>query len=345
MAFLAAMTAARAALAGEPTKAEVAVARQHFDAATEAENQGRWRDAVDQLTKALAIKETPGLRYHLGFAKENLGLLADALREYQRAAVLMHSGMTSEEAQRFVVPKLEEMKKRVPTLTVTVPADVKTAQLQIDGASYKTELLGTPIPLNPGSHAIAVAAEGRKPFQMHVTLTEGSAVTQAAELPPDAAAAVPASVPSSATSAPPAAPSEPRRETASESTSPARTWVLIGEAAVTAAGLAIGIGYFSAASSAQKRVDEAKARIDATPTGCPGKTPAVVADCASFNAALSDHQRDTNLSIAAFAGAGVGAVGFVATMILWKTSPQQSGLLVTPTVARGGAGVSLSFTH
>src|SRR5262245_66621960 len=109
--------------------------------------------------------------------------------EYQRASGLIHSGMTTEEVKRFVVPKLEEMKKRVPTLIVTVPPDVKGAQLQIDGAAVKPELLGTPIPLNPGTHALVVFAPGRRPFHVQVTVSEGSAVTQAAELVPEVGAA------------------------------------------------------------------------------------------------------------------------------------------------------------
>jgi hypothetical protein len=346
--FWVVLTAAPPAFAGEPTKAEIAVARQYFDAATAAENQGRWRDAIDQLNRAVAIKETPGLRYHLGFAKENLGLLAEALREYQRAAALMHSGMTSEEAQRFVVPKLDEMRRRVPTLTVTVPADVKTAQLQIDGATFKPELLGTAIALNPGAHAVVVVAEGRRPFQMQVTLTEGSAVMQAAELPPERATSTLAPAgptPAASTSPPSSAPVEARRDASSEATSPARTLVLIGEAAVAAAGLGIGIGYLSAASAAQKRSDESKARIDATSMSCPSDMPALAADCNAFTTAVSDHRRDTNLSIAGFAGAGVGAAAFVATMILWKTSPQQAGLLVLPDVAPGGGGIAVRWNR
>src|SRR5258708_2305057 len=34
-------------------------------------------------------RETAGLRYHLGFVKENLGLLMKALLEYQRAEALV----------------------------------------------------------------------------------------------------------------------------------------------------------------------------------------------------------------------------------------------------------------
>src|SRR5437899_2872959 len=88
----------------EPTKAEVAVARRYFEQATVAENESKWRDAVGLLEKAVAIKETAGVRYHLGFAKENQGLLVEALLEYQRAAGLVRSGVSTEEIDRFIAP-------------------------------------------------------------------------------------------------------------------------------------------------------------------------------------------------------------------------------------------------
>lgn len=348
-AFLFAATLAAPARA-EPTKAEIAVARQYFDAAAAAENQGRWRDAIDQLTKAIAIKETAGLRYHLGFAKENLGLLVDAMLEYQRASGLVHSGMTTEEVERFIVPKLEEMKKRVPTLTVTVPPDVKDAHLQIDGAAVKPELLGTPIPLNPGTHALVVFAQGRRPFHVQVTVSEGSAVTQAAELVPEMGGPASTPPPSLLPTTPATPPAEPRRDVSNEATSPARTWVLIGEAAVTAAGLGVGIGYLAAASSAQTQVDDANRHIDESSkgAGCAGSTssPMLLADCENLASAISDHRRDTNLAIAGFIGAGVGVTAFMTTLILWKTSPREKyGISILPDVGAKGGGISVSWVH
>jgi hypothetical protein len=296
--------------AAEPTKAEIAVARQYFDAATAAENQGRWRDAIDQLSRAIAIKETAGLRYHLGFAKENLGMLVDAMLEYQRASGLIHSGMTSEEVERFIVPKLAEMRRRVPTLTVTLPPDAKGVELQVDGAAVKPELLGTPIPLNPGTHALVVFAPSRRPFRVQLTLSEGSAVTQAAELVPEVGGS--ASAPMAPFTAPPSTSPVEHGEAPVGSGSSAKTWVLIGEGAVAAAGLAIGVGYLAAGRAA----------------------------------ALSDRRRDDSVALAGFAGAGVGASAFLATLILWKTpSRQRSGLFVTPRWVAGGAGLTIGFAQ
>jgi hypothetical protein len=350
-AFLLAGTFAAPARAAEPTDAEIAVARQYFDAAAAAENQGRWRDAIDQLTKALAIKETAGLRYHLGFAKENLGLLVDALFEYQRASGLVHSGMTTEEVERFIVPKLEEMKKRVPTLTVTLPPDTKGAQLQIDGASVRPELFGTAIPLNPGTHALVVFAQGRRPFHVQVTASEGSAVTQAAELVPEVGGA---SAPPDVSSFPPPTPMipiEPRRDGSDGASSSAKTWVLISEAVVAAAGIGIGIGYISGASAAQTRIEDSNRAIDASSNGmgCAGPaglSPALKADCDALATALDDHRRDTSLAIAGFVGAGVGAAAFFTTLALWKTSPREnSRVFVAPMIAAGGGGISFGWTR
>src|SRR6266542_2568611 len=145
-----------AANAAEPTKTEIAVARGFFDQAVAAEHEGRWREAAENLEKAIAIKETAGLRYHLGFAKENQGLLVEAMIEYERAAGLVRSGVSTEDVERFLAPKLAEVRKRVPRLTVQIPPDVKDAELRIDGVPVKRELLGTPLPLNPGTHALVV---------------------------------------------------------------------------------------------------------------------------------------------------------------------------------------------
>jgi hypothetical protein len=348
--LLLAGTIAPAARAAEPTKAEIAVARQYFDAATTAENQGRWRDAMDNLNKAIAIKETAGLRYHLGFAKENLGMLVEAMLEYQRASGLIRSGMTTEEVERFIVPKLDEMRKRVPTLTVTLPPDVKDAQLRIDGSSVKAELLGAPIPLNPGTHALVVFAPGRRPFHAQVSVSEGSAVTQAAELVPEfgggvtpSATALPPALPARETSAPSAAPSPP----VAESVGSARTWVLIGEGVVTAAGLGIGIGYLLAASSAQARFDEASPRVAmAGPNACAMHISSIQTDCDTLTTSLADRHRDKETATAGFIGAGVGAGALVATLLLWRAPTHARGAIsVAPLIGPTVGGASFSWKY
>ena len=48
-----------------------------------------WREAVAKLKRAVALKETPGLRYHLAFAEEQLGQLLAAHDDYRRADTIV----------------------------------------------------------------------------------------------------------------------------------------------------------------------------------------------------------------------------------------------------------------
>ncbi len=49
----------------EPSAADIASARRLFSEATELRRAGQWSDAAAKLREAIAIKETPGLRFHL----------------------------------------------------------------------------------------------------------------------------------------------------------------------------------------------------------------------------------------------------------------------------------------
>ncbi len=334
--YLLVSCAASVAHATEPTNTEIAVARSHFDRAVAAENEGRWRDAIEDLNKAIAIKETAGLRYHLGFAKENLGLLVEAMLEYERAAGLIRSGVTTEEIQRFLTPKLEEVRKRVPRLTVQIPPDVKDAELRIDGTPVKRELLGTPLPLNPGTHALVVFASGRRPFHVQVSLGEGTAVSQAVELVPDAVSPVgPVS-----TTRPP----EPNRpQPVAVGSGSGRTWTLIAESAVVAAGLGVGVGYLIASSAAQHDIDDAQARVGSSSNACEKPSLTTLSDCTTLANRIDEPDHDRKIAAAGFVVAGLGVAVLAATWMLWK--PADAAISIGPSVGRNTAGLSLIWRH
>jgi hypothetical protein len=340
MAVVVACSSAGRAFAGEPTKPEIAVARRYFELATKAESERRWRDAADLLDKAIAIKETAGLRYHLGFVKENLGQLVEALLEYQRASGLIHSGVTTEDIERFVGPKLQEMQRRVPTLTIQVPPDIVNPTLAIDGLVVKRELVGTPIPINPGTHALVVFGPGRRPFHAQITLGEGATVTQVAELVPE-----------------PLGPDDTRPGSASghrgiEPTTAAawstpRTWTLLGEAALTVAGLAVGVGYTLASHSAGSAADDAQSRLDAARTPCGGAATdsAIHPDCVTLADAAADHYRYRNMSVAGFVGAAIGAAAFATTWVVWKPKVDAGSARLIPSAVVSPQGAVFTWRY
>lgn len=310
---------------------EVAVARRLFREATALERAKKWDDAVAKLKQVVAIKETPGVRYHLAYCEEHSGHLVEALVDYDRAGELLRDGAKAPDVARLLGPARDALKKRVPTLTVDLPASVKTASLSLDGKAVAPELVGQPTPLNPGSHAVSVTAPGHQAFSTTVTLKEGEARVVDAKLPALAAAPAPAAA---AAPAPPPAGPPPAAEHASAS--PARTVVLIAEGAITAAGLGVGIGYTLAASQATSTANNARAAIGNSSSACTHPTPQVASACSGLHNALSDHDHDQTIATVGFIGAGVGAAAAIITWFAWRPKANEQTLSFGATPLAGG---------
>ena len=89
--------------------------------------------AEEKLREALAIKETPGLRYHVAYCQEQQGKLVEALVDYDRADELIQHGAAAADVAELIGPARDSLRERVPTLTVSVPKDVTGASLEVDG--------------------------------------------------------------------------------------------------------------------------------------------------------------------------------------------------------------------
>lgn len=326
------------------TPAEIAVARRLFHEASKLEKDKKWADAAKKLHGALDIKETPGLRYHLAFCEENMGRLVQALVDYDRAGEMISDGVKAPDVAARLDAARTALKKRVPTLTVTMPTDVDWTELSVDGHVMSQAVAGQPIPLDPGQHQVQVTADGYKPFDATVTLAEGDRKTTAVKLDkaePAASATTPAPAP------PPAADAG-----AKGGAFPLRTAVLIGEGAVTLAGLGVGIGFTVARGNASSRADDAQAAIDkqtgnpGDPSACANAASDVQTSCDALKSALSDKDKDGKLATVGFIGAGVGAAATIATWLLWKPAKKEHALAVTVQPVAGGGmlyGVSGRF--
>lgn len=326
------------------TPAEIAVARRLFGEATKLEHAKQWAGAAKKLKGALDIKETPGLRFHLAYCEENMGKLVQALVDYDRAAEMISDGVKAPDVAARLAAARKALKKRVPTLTVTLPAGAAGAKLSVDGQAMARSVVGQPMPLDPGQHSVEVDADGYKPFHATVTLAEGDRKTTAAKLE-KIEAATPATAPA------PAAP--PTADTGGTHRAfPLRTAVLIGEGAVTLAGLGVGIGFTVARGNASSRADSAQAAIDqktgkpGDPSACTNASPDVQTSCDALKSALSDKDNDGRIATVGFIGAGVGAAATIVTWLVWKPAAREHALAVTLQPVAGGGmlgGVSGRF--
>jgi len=328
----------------EPTAAEISAAKQAFESALAAESGQRWADAALKLREAIAVKETPGLRFHLAHCETELGHLVDASLEYDRALELLRQGAKAPDVQKLLGPARASLLERLPRLTVDIPADVQAARVTIDGRPYPPSELALGVPLDPGLHELRVQATGRRAFERALSLKEGDRILLSAALPLAAPAADGPGEAARTPEAPQPARSNDVTPPPEGRPSSTKLYLLIGESVLTAAGLGVGIGYAIARGAASDRIAAAQARIDGAapgnPMACGLPDSELVGACSDLNAAFDDHYRATIISQIGFVTAGVGAAALLTTWLVYPNPRGQgSGFRVQPVAGPGQIGV------
>lgn len=167
LAVLAFAPAARA----EPSDLERA--RSLFDEAGELERQGQWNAAQDRLRAALRIRETPHLRYALGWALENSDRLLEARTEYEVALRLAQRG-GHEEVSRLASMRIAEVDRKIPLVQIRVRgALAKDTHVLVDGREVIVHGDVGTVPVDPGARSIRVERAGKSPSEETVSVTPG----------------------------------------------------------------------------------------------------------------------------------------------------------------------------
>lgn len=331
----------------EPTQNELSAARISFREAVALEGEQKWAEAAAKLHEALAVKDTPGLRFHLAHCEEQQGMLLEAAADYDRATELIAHGAKAPDVQKLLAPASADVKNRTPRVIVELPPDVASVAVLLDGKAALPSELAQGQLLNPGAHELRVSSPQRTPFVRALSLKEGDRVSVRVELPlASNGPAVIAPVP--AVSATPSTPAVDSGVPRTSHRGSAKPYLLVGEAVLTAAGLAIGIGYAVAASSARDRVTNAQAQIDhaslTETSACSMPDASIGGSCAALRTAIDDHDRDTTLSVVGFVGAGVGAAALITTALVFPSAHETtSGVSVAPTLSFGRIGLRGSF--
>jgi tetratricopeptide (TPR) repeat protein len=332
-----ACSAVAASGAAEPSAGEIAVARKLYREAVALEEAAKWSEAEAKLREAIAIKETPGLRFHLAVTQEKQGKLVEALVDYDRAEEMVQRGTRAPDVEQLLGSAREAVRARIPTVTVKAPADAKQLALSIDGKAFAPSLVGKPIPLNPGKHTVRLTAAGAKPYQSEFTLAESEELGVQAKLEPEVAA--PAAGSAGSTSAP-----VDLGEAGSSSS--ARNLVLLGEAAFTVAALAVGIGFMLYRADRQEQVDKAQGYIDADTKSCTNPAPApgsaAMSACDAMPGLTEERDNAAMWAMVGFIGAGVGAAAMVGTYLLWKPERRDSSARFGAAPIPGGAALGIA---
>ncbi|MEO6603140.1 MAG: hypothetical protein ABIQ16_24860 [Polyangiaceae bacterium] len=327
----------------DPAATDLSNAKQAFASAVRLEGNRLWAEAALELRRAIAVKDTPGLRFHLAHCELEQGHLVEASLEYDRASELLHQGTKAPDVQKLLGPAREALLPRIPRVTVELPPDLRAPSASVDGKAYPVSELALGVPLNPGRHVLRVTAAGHRPFAQVLELSEGEPET----VRPHLAVAPPPAAPALAAVSPSVKPSPASRARVSDTpSSSGKLYLLIGESVVTLAGLGVGIGGQVAASSASDRVASAQRRIDdvAGGDGSACNRAELIADCRDLQSAITNHDNALTLSEIGFISAGVGAAALVTTWLAYPDSTASaSGVRVRPIASFGRVGLVGSF--
>jgi hypothetical protein len=155
----------------DPTSAQLNEARKQFQAGLEREEKGDWAGALSLFRKVAEVKANRIVHFHIALCLEKTGKLIDAMAEFAVAKTMAEreGGTDADLTMANAKKHMDALRARTPSVLVAV----KGASVFVDGAKIENSLVSSPIPLDPGEHAIEVRADGRKPFATKVTLVDG----------------------------------------------------------------------------------------------------------------------------------------------------------------------------
>jgi hypothetical protein len=298
-------------------------ARQLFAEATELEAQADFGAAEVKLKGAIAIKETPGLRFHLGHCQEKLGLLVAAAQNYARAAELIRAGARAPDVTPLLRLAQRRLDSRIVELELVVPADA-AAVAELDGEILPASALGTPLRLDPGAHRVLVRAPGRADYRVELTLLAGErrklGIFGEPRSEPEPAA--PPLMTSSARAREAPGSRARERNPGVDSSPSVRTSLLIGEAVLALVGVGVGVGAAIVRGHAAHDLAQAELGSDASAPEVEARCaahPNVPEECKALDDARDRYSNAVRVERAGFITAGAAAGLFGATWLLWPS--------------------------
>jgi hypothetical protein len=176
---------ASVAAADAPTQSERDVARAIAQIGAGYFDDGDWERAREHFHRAYDLVKAPTLALMEARALVKLGHFVEATEAYARA---MNVG-TDEASEPFRKAAAEArtessaLQRRVPSVAFTIRSEDAVTAVRLDGQVLSKDMLRSGVPLNPGTHVIAVTRRDSAEGWETVTVREGEKKTIAIEPP------------------------------------------------------------------------------------------------------------------------------------------------------------------
>jgi tetratricopeptide (TPR) repeat protein len=310
---------------------EIAAAKQWFSDALALEDKKQFAEALTLFKKAMDVKRTPQIVFHVALCELETNALVEALVDFERAIELAKAE-GNDQVESAASAELSKLQPRVPRLRISVKGDAHPTRLTLDNAEIALSTLDASMPVNPGRHTVVAEFETGRAEQAFQVAEKGNAAVElvppAGPSPTTGPATAPApSTPVAPESAPPtpAAPSAPEADKGSANVVP---WVVLGGGVLVTAG-----GFYM-----WKLRGDRKDELDAMcpePDRCPPGSSSEIDDLQSKGKTY------TTLSIAMW-GVGAAALATGGYLLLSSGGKSERGARVAPLLAPGFAGGSIA---
>jgi hypothetical protein len=325
----------------QSTGSDKVTAEALFEDARKLVADKRYAEACPKFADSQRLDPSASTLLNLASCWEKAGRTATAWATYKEAA----SSANAAGRKDYVTAAERHAEALAPTLsrlTVNVPSPVDGIQVKRDGINLERAEWGSPLPVDPGTHALEAVAPGHKAWSASVEVAPNAAQATATvpaleALPADATPVPPAPAvvppPNPAETATPAAGPPPARNDGSASASQRTSALIIGGAGL--AGIVVGA----------VMAVVAKNKYDTSLGNCePGNhdlcSPAGLTE-------RSDARTAGDISTVAFIAGGAALAG---GLVLWITAPNGTkakesaatpALVLAPTL--GGAMLHGAF--
>jgi hypothetical protein len=212
----------------EPSEGSAAAAESLFQEARKLIDAKRFSEACPKLVASHKLAPAVGTLLNLADCYERAGQLASAWARFHEAIALAQR-LGRPDREKTAKDRADKLEPRLIRLTIV--SQDKDADVKLDGNVLDPAVLGTPVPVDPGKHAIEASAKGKKPFTTTIDVSDRvrtpSVEVPALDADPDAVKA----------STPPTTDSYPEEARSDGSTQRIASYVLMGVGVV-----GIGVG-------------------------------------------------------------------------------------------------------
>ncbi|MFO0662300.1 MAG: hypothetical protein U0174_00025 [Polyangiaceae bacterium] len=161
------------AFADETSRAQ---AQALFDDGLKLMDAGRYQEACPKFVASNRLDPAGGTQMNVALCHEREGKIATAVLDYQ-AALTQATADKRKERESFAKGRLDALTPLVPKVVIRIrpESEARAATITLDGTPLVPEVLGTPLPLDPGPHQVEARLSNGETVKSAFSLKNGDA--------------------------------------------------------------------------------------------------------------------------------------------------------------------------